>query len=106
MELLIHNIRDVNLTSSILAELLLKSGFDLCAKCERISIAGSEVFSIQDGSLLVCLEKVISKELVNQMATLCPIRVICLDSGFAGNDQLKVNAVETFKAKGITFKTV
>ena len=36
-----------------------------------------------------------------------PERVVCLDEGFAGNDQLKANAVQTFKTKGIVkFQTV
>ncbi len=36
-----------------------------------------------------------------------PERVVCLDAGFAGNDQLKANAVQIFKTKGVTsFKTV
>jgi hypothetical protein len=29
-----------------------------------------------------------------------------LDEGFAGNDQLKTNAVQTFKAKNIVLKTL
>jgi adenine-specific DNA-methyltransferase len=46
-------------------------------------------------------------ELIRGIAELKPERVVCLDAGFAGNDQLKANAVQTFKAKGITsFKTV
>jgi len=33
--------------------------------------------------------------------------VVCLDEGVAGNDQLKANAVQIFKTKGVTsFKTV
>jgi adenine-specific DNA-methyltransferase len=41
------------------------------------------------------------------MADRKPERAVCLDEGFAGNDQLKTNAVQTMKAKGITnFKTV
>jgi len=36
-----------------------------------------------------------------------PMRVVDADEGFAGNDQLKTNAVQTMKAKGVTsFKTV
>jgi len=36
-----------------------------------------------------------------------PERVVCLDQGFAKNDQLKANAVQTMRSKGITsFKTV
>jgi adenine-specific DNA-methyltransferase len=34
-------------------------------------------------------------------------RVVCLDEGFAGNDQLKANIVQIFKTKGVTkFQTV
>ncbi|MGH8565560.1 MAG: hypothetical protein ACREXW_16305 [Gammaproteobacteria bacterium] len=33
--------------------------------------------------------------------------VACLDQGFAGNDQLKAKALQTFKTKGVTsFETV
>jgi len=34
-----------------------------------------------------------------------PQRVVCLDLGFAGNDQLKTNAVQILKNKEIVFKT-
>ena len=35
------------------------------------------------------------------------MRVVDADQGFAGNDQLKTNVVQTMKAKGVTsFKTV
>ena len=39
-------------------------------------------------------------------------RVVCLDAGFQGNDQLKTNAVQTFKSRlghgedGSMFRTV
>jgi adenine-specific DNA-methyltransferase len=36
-----------------------------------------------------------------------PQRAVFLDAGFAANDQLKANAVQIFKTKGVTtFKTV
>jgi hypothetical protein len=35
---------------------------------------------------------------IREMAAMKPSRVICLDAGFEGNDQLKVNAVQIFKA--------
>jgi len=46
-------------------------------------------------------------ELIRAMAELKPERVVCLDEAFIGNDQLKANAVQIFKTKGVTsFKTV
>jgi adenine-specific DNA-methyltransferase len=62
---------------------------------------------IADGLLLVCLEKELTHDIIKAMAERQPERVVCLDESFAGNDQLKTNAVQTMKAKGVTsFKTV
>lgn len=98
--------------TSLLFELLLSAGFPLTTKFEQIKLAGKQVFSIEDGSLLICLEKVITAELIDALAEANPLQVICLDAGFEGNDQLKANAVQTFKARAeadkseVVFKTV
>ena len=66
------------------------------------SIRGSNspsVFSVAEGVLLICLQDEITKELIKAMADADPLQVICLDSGFKNNDQLKANAVQTFKAR-------
>lgn len=98
----------------ILYELLLKSGFPLTTKVEKVQMAGMDIFSVADGALLICLEREITKELIKAMAEADPLQVICLDEGFKTNDQLKANAVQTFKARsqgkdkeaGIVFRTV
>ena len=96
----------------ILYELLLKAGFSLTTKVEKIKLAGKEVFSIHEGALLICLEKELTQQLIDALAEANPVQVICLDEGFNGNDQLKANAVQTFKARAqaeeseIVFKTV
>jgi adenine-specific DNA-methyltransferase len=96
----------------ILYELLLKAGFSLSTKVEKLKIAGKEVFSIHEGALLICLEKELTQPLIDALAEANPLQVICLDEGFKGNDQLKANAVQTFKARAqaeeseIVFKTV
>jgi adenine-specific DNA-methyltransferase len=96
----------------ILYELLLKAGFPLTTKVQLIGLAGKEVFSIQDGGLLICLEKEVTAELIDALADANPLQVICLDEAFKGNDQLKANAVQTFRARAeaeeseIVFRTV
>ena len=91
----------------ILTELLLKSGFPLSTKVEQIELAGKKVFSVEEGAMLVCLEAELTNEVIKAMAEKKPSRVICLDAGFHGNDQLKTNAVQTMKARGVTsFRTV
>jgi len=91
----------------VLYELLLKSGFPLTTKVEKITLAEKTVFSVADGMMLICLEKELTPEVIKAMAEKKPERVVCLDAGFADNDQLKTNAVQMMKSKGVTkFQTV
>ena len=91
----------------LLFEILLKSGFPLSVAVERLEIEGKTVFSVAERALLICLDEMVSPEVVKAMAEMKPERVIFLDAGFAGNDQLKTNALQTMKAKGVTsFRTV
>lgn len=107
LQMHIDHVRADRSNDDILAELLLKSGFPLTTPVERISLAGKVVYSIGSGVFLICLDRDLTLEVVRAMAELKPSRVVCLDAGFAGNDQLKVNAVQTFKTKGVAkFQTV
>ncbi len=91
----------------LLYEILLKSGFPLTTPVETLELAGKTVSSVAGGALLVCLDRELTLEVIRAMATLKPERVVCLDSGFAGNDQLKANAVLEFRDRGVTsFRTV
>jgi len=38
--------------------------------------------------MLICLEKKLTPEVIKEMAARKPERVVCLDEGFAGNEQL------------------
>lgn len=97
---------------SMTYEILLKAGFSLTTKVDMIKLAGKKVFSIEDGVMLICLEREITPELIDALAEANPLQVICLDEGFRGNDQLKANAVQTFRARAevdeseIVFRTV
>jgi adenine-specific DNA-methyltransferase len=62
--------------------------------------------SLEEGALIVCLSRNLDLATIRAIADRGPQRVVCLDEGFAGNDQLKANAAQIFKAKGIVFRTV
>ncbi|MGO8973317.1 MAG: site-specific DNA-methyltransferase [Steroidobacteraceae bacterium] len=102
----IDHLRDDRTTYDFLYEILLKSGFPLAARAETLELAGKSVFSAVDGALFICLERELTLDLIRAMADRKPERAVCLDEGFAGNDQLKTNAVQTFKSKGVVFRTV
>jgi len=107
LELHVSHIRPGRSSDDILYEILFKSGFPLTTKVEKLKLVAKEVYSIAGGSMLLCLEDSLTHEVIKAMADLKPERVICLDESFAGNDQLKTNAVQTMKARGVTsFKTV
>jgi len=107
LDMHVEHIREGRAADDILYELLLKSGYPLTAPVEMLTLAGKIVYSVAGGALFICLERELTLELIRAMAGRKPERVVCLDEGFAGNDQLKANAVQIFKTKGTTsFKTV
>jgi adenine-specific DNA-methyltransferase len=107
MELHIDNVVPGRTDADVLYEVLLKSGYPLTVAVERLTLAGKTVHSVDGGVLLVCLDRPLTLEAVREMAARKPQRVVCLDAAFAGDDPLKANAVQIFKAQGVTsFKTV
>jgi adenine-specific DNA-methyltransferase len=86
---------------------LLESGFPLTTPIKKETLTGKTIYNVAGGMLVICLERKLTLQLIRAIADSKPERVVCLDEGFAGNDQLKANAVQTFKTKGITsLKTV
>ena len=112
LEMFVDHLSHESSAEGILYELLLKAGFPLTTRVKTFEMAGMQVFAIEDGALLICLEKEVTPELIDALAEAEPLQVICLDAAFKGNDQLKANAVQTFKARThageseIVFKTV
>ena len=108
----VEHIRDGRSEFDLLYEILLKSGYELTVPVEVETIEGRSVYSVENGALLVFLGSAPTIELVRSMAEHRPQRVVMLDAGFAGNDQLKVNAAQTFEHVGtnegeqIAFRTI
>ncbi|KIQ95372.1 putative methyltransferase [Anoxybacillus thermarum] len=105
LRLFVNNIQEGRTKTDILYEIMLKSGFMLTDKVEKID-QNKELYSIKDGDLIVCLEDFIDKDLITKIIELHPKQFICLDSAFHNQDQLKTNTVLEFKEAGIVFKTV
>jgi len=100
-------------------EILLKSGYELTTTLERVEVGGVSVYSIANGEVFLALEKITQEAIdaivvgpkgipsgVADPTNIKPRRVICLDSLFAGNDQLKTNTVLQMKDARIDFKTI
>lgn len=99
LSLFTDNVKSGRSQQDILYELLLKAGFPLTAPLEKLTLAGKEVFSIDGGELLVCLDNDLTLTVIEAMVAKGPRQILCLDEGFHGNDQLKVNALQTVKSR-------
>jgi adenine-specific DNA-methyltransferase len=107
LELHISHVQEGRSSEDLLTEILFKNSFPLTTPVQSITVEGIAVYSVANGAMLICLDKALTHEAIKGMAELKPERVVCLDEGFAGNDQLKTNAVLIMKAKGVTkFQTV
>ena len=107
LDMHVDHVREGRSNEDLLYEILLKSGFSLTTPVDAVPMAGKIVYAVAGGALFICLERELTLEVIRTMAGSRPERVVCLDEGFAGNDQLKANAVQIFKTKGVTsFKTV
>jgi adenine-specific DNA-methyltransferase len=93
---------------SILFEILLKAGYELTCPMEKLELAGRTVYAIDGLSLFICVEDRINTALIDAVAEKHPVQFICLDRALQGNDSLKVNTLETFRAcqPEIQFRTV
>jgi adenine-specific DNA-methyltransferase len=101
LQLHVEHIRPGRSADDLVHELLLKTGFPVTTPFEKRELAGKTVYTAAGGSFLLCLDSELTLELIRAIADQKPQRVVCLDHGFAGNDQLKANAVQIFKTKGI-----
>jgi adenine-specific DNA-methyltransferase len=83
-----------------LYEILLKYGVDLSLAIQELTIKGKKVYSLADNYLLICLEKELDLETIEEIAQLNPERVVFYDNGFK-DDVVKLNAGETLKKFGV-----
>ena len=114
LEMHINHIDGDSTSEDILYELLLNAGYELTTPIETLTLADKEIFAFEADEIktFICLDKDLTATLFDEIAQQNPNQVICLDEGFNNNDQLKTNAVQTFKSRArqieqeIIFRTV
>ena len=99
LQMAIDHVVDGATEASMLSELLLKAGYQLTAPVAQANFAGTPGYSVADGALLVCLSRQLSIETFEAMVELGPLMIVVLDAGFGGSDELKVNALQTVRAR-------
>jgi adenine-specific DNA-methyltransferase len=90
----------------VLYEVILKYGLDLTYPITDHSIAEKTVYDVAFGSLIVCLDDGITREVVEGIGKLKQeldsetTRVVFKDAGFA-DDNVKTNAIQMLKQYGV-----
>lgn len=102
MDIFVDNNKGKTDQEAVLYELTVKSGLSLNAKVEN----KGRFYSINNGELVVCLSDTIDKALVDEILAAKPTKVLCLDSSFGGNDQLKTNTALQMESAGIELKVI
>jgi adenine-specific DNA-methyltransferase len=114
MELNVDHVDPNASQEDLLYELLIKAGVMPTVSIEKITLAGHELYSVDEATLLIHLDGDINRDLIDAILEQAPSQFICLDKAFHGDDQLKANAAKTFQVfnRGkdevdcIDFKTV
>ncbi|MEI6491107.1 MAG: site-specific DNA-methyltransferase [Verrucomicrobiota bacterium] len=99
------NVRADATETALLCELMLKSGLPLHAPATVRDAGGAPVYLLDEGRVLFCLARELTRDQLRTMAEWKPQSVLCLDVAFKGNDALKVNAQLEFQSHGIQFRT-
>ncbi len=102
MDIFVDNGKGKSNQEAVLYELIVKSGLDLNSKVEN----KGQFYSVNSGELIVCLAENVGQTLVDEILTEKPSKVLCLDSSFGGNDQLKTNTALQMESAGIEFKVI
>lgn len=99
LELSVAHVKSDATRAAMLTELLLKAGYSLTSSVEQETFAGVPGYSVAGGALFVCLSDALTIEAFEAMVAREPAMILVLDAGFGGSDELKVNALQTVRAR-------
>lgn len=98
LSLLTENIKEDRTSEDLLFQVLLDWGVDLSLPITKETVAGKEVFFVDNNALAACFVKDggITEDFVKELAKRKPLRVVFRDAGFK-DDSVKINVEQIFK---------
>lgn len=101
---LADNLKPDRTPEDILFELMPKFQIPYTARIDKFDICGKTVYSVDDDTLLACLDREVSEDVVRAMAGREPAYAVLRDASFVGDDAL-ANFEEIFKTLSPATKT-
>lgn len=93
---MVDNVKEGRTAEDLLFQVLVDWGVDLTLSIRRETVQGKTVFFVDDNALVACFDKGVSEDLVKELATHEPLRVVFRDSGFI-SDAVKINVEQIFR---------
>lgn len=84
----------------VVYEIMLKTGLELTDKVEPLTLCGKTVWSVNEASLLICLQAGITIELAECMAALNPARIVLAEQA-VNDDTALLNINYFLQQRGI-----
>ena len=92
----VDNIKPDRSPEDLLFQVLVDWGVDLTLPIKRETIKGKTVFFVDENALVACFETGLTEELVKELASREPLRVVFRDNGFV-SDAVKINVEQVFR---------
>ena len=89
------NVKEDRTAEDLLFQVLVDWGVDLTLPIRRETVQGKTVFFVDDNALIACFERDVTEELVKELASYKPLRVVFRDNGFV-SDAVKINVEQIF----------
>ena len=77
---------------------MLKWGVQLSVPIEKKLVGESTIYNVNDGDLVACFSEQVTREVIDQIADIEPLRVVFRDGSFEEVSE-KMNLFEIFKQK-------
>ena len=105
MDGIIDNLKPDRSEDDLVYEILLKMGYPLTADLAAMEVDGLTVYTVERGSMLICLQPGVTAEVVEKLAALEPQKIVLAENALADNSAMS-NAHYLLENRGIELKIV
>jgi adenine-specific DNA-methyltransferase len=92
----VDNVKPDRSAEDLLFQVLVDWGVDLTLPIQRETVQGKSVFFVDGNALVACFETGVTEQLVKELASREPLRVVFRDNGFV-SDAVKINVEQVFR---------
>ena len=105
MDGIIDNLKPGRSEDDLVYEILLKMGYPLTADVASMEMDGLTVYTVEQNSMLICLQPGVTAEVVEKLAALGPQKIVLAENALADNSAMS-NAHYLLGNRGIELKIV